>query len=263
MKMLASPLRCLSSVSLILFINLSVYAAPITFNVDCAGITVGVVNITADTLPNNMKGISGTLDTTNKSASLSAAAQACGEHHFNWYQIVTADNEAPKDRAGNQLNPPYVDVPPNGYDAAFSPTWADNLPWYFDEYTPPQGTLNVVNSNLLSANTSNTILQFSDFPSGGNGLNLSFKTWLVSLNADSSFHSFHGGFSWDYSVSLDGTDNGVTNIALLGGGPVRAEYQDIIGNFATKISEPPAFVLISIGLMLMLSRRRRDVDYAS
>jgi hypothetical protein len=241
-----------TSVVLLLFAG-SAEAVPITFDVVCASNTVGVVKIDA-----NGKGISGSFGTTGNSGTLAAAAAACGEDHFNWYQIITADNQPPKDRAGNQLAPPYVDVPPNGYDSAFDTIWADNLPWYLDEYAPPAGTPNFVTDTLLSSQTTKTALDFSDFPGGGDGLNLSFMTWLVSLNADSSFHSFHGGFSWDFSIAADGTNNGVTKIATLGALPTNAEYQNIIGNFATKVPEPPIIYLLVVGGLSILVRRRRS-----
>lgn len=234
-------------------------AAPITFDVACGGATVGVVNV-----GKSGSGIDGTFETLGHAGTLAAAAAACGEDHFNWYQVVMADNQAPRDRAGNQLNPPYVDVPPNGYDAAFDPTWSDTLPWYFDEYEPPAGTANVERGLLLSSQTGNTSLGFEDFPGGENGLSLSFKTWLVSLNADSSFHSFHGGFSWDFSITDDGSSIGVSNIALLGGAPIAAEYAAIIANFDTRIPAPPGLFLLSLGFFWAMTRHaRRPVSPAA
>ncbi|MGH9720815.1 MAG: hypothetical protein ACRD8O_11430, partial [Bryobacteraceae bacterium] len=103
--------------------------------------------------------------------TLAGAAAACGEDHFNWYQIVTADNQPPPGIA-----PPYVDPPSGGYPLAFDPTWADTLPWYYDEWTPgalPPGR--VFNPGLtLQSKTQTNLLQFGDFPNSPTpGLNLS------------------------------------------------------------------------------------------
>jgi hypothetical protein len=92
---------------------------------------VGVI-----TVQNNAGSVSGNFSTAPNppnAGSLAAAAAACGEDHFNWYQVVTADNQAPTDINGNQLAAPYVDTPPGGYSLAADPTWADALPWYYDE----------------------------------------------------------------------------------------------------------------------------------
>lgn len=247
------PMSLIShAASVLLLLVSAASAAPIAFDVNCGGTTVGSVNIAA--LGDE---IGGSFETSAGAGRLAAAAAACGEDHFNWYQVVTADSQAPRDRAGNQLNPPYVDVPPNGYDSTFDPTWADALPWYYDEYEPPVGTPNVQRDLLLSSQTGNSTLRFGDAPDGQDGLNLSFKTWLVSLNEDSSFHSFHGGFSWDFFITADGTDRGVANIALLVGAPLAAEYVDIIANFDTRIPVPASLYLLCVGLVAILASRKR------
>lgn len=78
------------------------YAAPVVIPIKCNGNPVG--NISVDT---GGGGVSGGFTSTvgGPPPTLAAAAAACGEDHFNWYQIVTADNKPPKDAGGNQI--PY------------------------------------------------------------------------------------------------------------------------------------------------------------
>ena len=113
------------------------------------------------------------------------------------------------------------------------------------------------------------MLNFYDAPGGPNGLSLSFKTWLVSLNADGSLHSFHTGFSWDYSIPADGSlINGArgaaSNIVSLGdewftapNPPTAAEYNNIIGGFATAVPLPSALFLFGSGATVLLAAMRR------
>jgi hypothetical protein len=134
--------------------------------------------------------------------SLDAAAKKCGEHHFNWYQVVTSDNDPPTLPDGSKPVPPYIDPPTGGY----SGQWADGLPWYWDEgEPPPPGTPGFepgyhLHDNLTDKNGDgiNDTLDFVDYPYGPPPTHVTFETWLVSCNADGSLHSFHGGFSWEY-----------------------------------------------------------------
>lgn len=217
-------------------------AAPVTIDVNCNGDKVGQISV--DT---SGTGISGGFKSSvgGPPATLAAAATACGEDHFDWYQIVTADNGRAKDKDGNPLKAPYVDPPPGGYQG----TWEDNLPWYWNEYPGP----GEVTSELSRQTTADT-LKFGDFPNTRAGDSISFKTWLVSLNADSSFHAWHEGFSWTY---VQGT--GVKDITSLGAGvfPTDAEYKDLIGGFATKIPEPSTLTLLFLGSLLLLIGRVR------
>lgn len=234
-----------------------VQAAPITIPVNCGQPAVHVGDVTVDVSGGGVAG--GFSSIVGTPPSLAAAAAACNEDHFNWYQVVTADNMPPNDAGGNPVVPPYVDVPPGGYGPP-STQWGDNLPWYWDEGAdPPAGTpgfsdgFNIADhlQDINPADGTIETLHYEDFPGGAAGTNLSFKTWLVSLNADGSFHSWHGGFSWDWSNSTGG--DVASNLAAFEGAPTAAEYTDIIGGF---VPEPSALSLLAFVGMVFIRRRR-------
>ncbi|MBM3814496.1 MAG: hypothetical protein FJW20_22960 [Acidimicrobiia bacterium] len=81
------------------------FAAPISFNVECNGTQVGTVNIDVSA---SGAGVQGTFTSVfgGPPPTLAAAAAHCGEHHFNWFQIVVADNFPPNDAGGNPLTLP-------------------------------------------------------------------------------------------------------------------------------------------------------------
>ncbi|MBM3814495.1 MAG: PEP-CTERM sorting domain-containing protein [Acidimicrobiia bacterium] len=82
-----------------------------------------------------------------------------------------------------------------------------------------------------------------------------FRTWLVSLNADSSFHSWHGGFSWDWTNA--GGKSVASNVKMLKATPTKAEYNDLIGGFADRVPEPETYLLLITGLMVFGCMRAR------
>ena len=233
----------------------------VTIPVICGTNQVGIITVNAINQGNTNNGVSGgftTIPAPPNAGTLAAAAALCGEDHFNWYQVVTADNQPPRNYAEQQLAAPYVDVPPGGYSTNSDNTWGDNIPWYYDEGPATPGPGQVVNPGLsLGANTSLTTLNFGDFPGGLNGLNLTFKTWLVSLNADSSFHAFEGGFSWGFTISTNGTRNATAPLSLGGANPTAAEYANIIGGFATSVPEPAVISLIAVGAVAFARGLRR------
>ena len=234
----------------------------ITIPVVCGTNQVGVINVNAVNQGNTNNGMSGSFSTIPippNAGTLAAAAALCGEDHFNWYQIITAVNIPVTNYNNQPLTAPFVDVPPGGYSTNFDNTWGDNIPWYYDEGPATPGPNQTVEPGLsLGANTSLTTLNFGDFPNGPNGFNVTFKTWLVSLNADSSFHAFEGGFSWGFTVSTNGTRNATAPVSLGAGvNPTDAEYANIIGGFATSVPEPAVISLIAVGAVAFARAVRR------
>lgn len=193
------------SCSLWLFL-FAVPAWAVTIQIDCGGVNVGVVDVVVANHSGRW-GVSGGFATPL--GSLAAAAAACGEDHFNWYQRVVEDNMPPVDSAGNRLVPPYDDPPPGGYGndpntGDDETQWADDFPWYWDEGPdPPPGTPGFQDGyHRLDNQPTGSLLKFEDFPGGPDGLSLRFHVALVSLNADNSLHATYGGFDWIYTDPL-------------------------------------------------------------
>jgi hypothetical protein len=256
--------------SLPLFLPQIASAASLTIPVNCDGTLVG--NITVSTFIGAggiIGGVNGSFTSVvGAPPSLAAAAAACGEDHFNWYQVVVGDNHPPKDANGNPLTPPYVDPPPGGYSAdptqnpPFPVLWADNLPWFYNEGPPPPpGTPGYDPANNLSAHTNGDTLDFTDLPNGPLGTNLLFNTWLVSLNADGSFDEFEGGFTWNFIRDLNGNVS-IVQLNAITGDPTAGQYQNIIGGFDTRIVPlPPAVIpgMIALGCVMVSRIRVRKV----
>jgi hypothetical protein len=202
------------------------------------GTIVGQVSMTDDTSP----AMTGSFTSTygGPPPSLQAAAQKCGENHFNWFQIVTSDT----DPSGNYPPPPYIDPPPGGY----SNQWADHLPWYYDEGPDPpdpkpptwEDGFNI-EDNMWDLNKDGSIetLGFYDRPRGPIGTVVDFTTYLVSVNADGSIHSFHSGFQWQYyhvyvtggasEGDADGTEVEVAHLGTLVPGGTGYQWASLLG----------------------------------
>ncbi|MDD3328019.1 MAG: PEP-CTERM sorting domain-containing protein [Zoogloea sp.] len=205
-------------------------------SVSCGDVQVG--SVTMNTFVNGANaGVKGGFTVTPALGNLGAAAKACGEDRFNWYQVVASDNKPPVDSAGNRLSAPYIDPPMGGYGdepstAPDDTQWADNLPYYWDEGADPAaGTPGFANGynvldNLVGGDTFATAhtLLFEDSPGGLADTSLFFKTWLASVNADGSLHALYTKFSWGWSnpkgvetvSSLQVPEPGTVALALVG-----------------------------------------------
>lgn len=212
-------MKILSAKLMLLLVSLLqvalVQALPVVINVDCNKKTVGIISVDMLGL-----GISGGFDTSNF-GSLAQATKACGAHHFNWYQIVVSDNGKAMDSKAGLLLAPYIDPPAGGY----LDQWEDSVPWYWNETKGPSQ-----NKTELSFKVRTKGLIFSDFPTSVGSI--TFRTWLVSLNADSSLHAWHEGFDWTYKVG-----EGVTSITRMNPktDPKGAECTDLLKGFDSKI----------------------------
>jgi len=185
--------------------------------------------------------------------TLQAAAQMLGEDHFNWFQVVVADNHPPNDAAGNPLVPPYTDPPRGGYGPPGSPDeqWADKLPWYWDEYAPlPPYPPGWDEDYLLESNVTPDRLAYYDYPASPyTDTKITFATWMVSLNADCSVHRYYEGFTWTWQNS-PGNPGGSATIS-----------DDLIPDWKAweyTIPEPATALIAGFGFVsLVVARRRR------
>jgi hypothetical protein len=205
---------------------------------------VGAISVDVDG-----NGVSGDFTSTfgGPPPTMAAAAAKCNEDHFNWYQIVSGTH--PLIPGGG----PQVDPLPESQGLQ----WADKLPWYWDETTPPPGTPGFEAGLQLSANTFAGRLHYEDFPGGPEGTDIMFMTWLVSLNADGSFHSWHEGFSWTWKHDATGITVGAPVAKGAGVIPTKAEYDDLIGDFDRPIPEPGTLPFLVIGLAALGVHWRR------
>lgn len=224
-------------------VSTSLQAAPLAMNVTCNNQQVGTISV--DVQGDGVKG-SFTSTFGGPPPTLAAAAAQCNEHHFNWYQIVQGTH--PLIPGGG----PQVDPLPGGQGGQ----WADMLPWYWDEYAPPANTPGYDAGLQLSAHTTADKLNYEDYPFGPVGTTLTFHTWLVSLNADGSFHGWHPGFTWTWSRPDANTIN-VGAPTALNADPTNAQYQNLIGGFYTSIPEPGTNALAgaALGALLLFAAR--------
>jgi hypothetical protein len=221
--------------------------------VNCGMPAMQVGSISVNTSGSGVAG--GFTSTVGTPPSLNAAAAACGEDHFNWFQVVTADNMPPNGPGGpgNPLTPPYIDPPLGGYGPP-STQWGDGLPWYWDEGADPlAGTPGFsdgynLNDNLTGGPPPDT-LHFEDFPGGAANSNVKFSTWLVSLNADGSLHEFHDGFSWMWSNPTGGAG---TSMII---NPLTPQQGQTLYN--QLVPEPASIVLLALAACAMSCYRRR------
>lgn len=238
------PAACLA----LLFTLSPAWSYPLNIDVTFNGEVVGKIQITDDG-----DGIQGNMTVTKKKSdgttmSLAELARFEGEDHFNWFQKVTSIDPDDPD-----ISDPLVDPPSGG----FGPQWADNRPWYWDEYAPnPVPPGKTVNADCQLSNlASGSVLNFQDYPGGfAAGTQIDFCTFLISDFGNKTYR-VHESFSWSVKIQTDGS----TDVTA---GAAGAEFTD---EFAAEISkfgysvvpEPMAMLLLAAGTVVTMRRRWR------
>jgi hypothetical protein len=131
-----------------------------------------------------------------------------GLDHFNWFQIAELTPSIPG------IRNPFIDPIKGG----LGKQWADDRPWYYDEYTPtsvpPEKAFN--SSNQLSVKGPNTSqkLSYLDSPVDRVIPNASFKfhTFLIGDFGNKTYDTL-GGFEWSAEMQ-----DGLTKITTLKAG---------------------------------------------
>jgi len=106
---------------------------------------LGTITITETGDPNSP--VEAVFETFGLAGNLAAAAAALGGHHFNWYQVVTTDDQpanSPSNDAnvpGSPLSVPRIDPPSGGTGQtavqALDGIYADAKPWLWNEVQAP------------------------------------------------------------------------------------------------------------------------------
>ncbi|MUG95786.1 hypothetical protein F7734_26890 [Scytonema sp. UIC 10036] len=188
----------------------------------------------------NNEGLTGGFEVTqpnnnDKTATLEELETFLGVDHFNWFQIITSDNNPLSDANGNLLAAPYIDFPKNGY----STHWSDDIPWHWDEVSPPPtNTRDWGSGFLLSTSYEGSTLVFEDFPSDSAGTKVDFATFLVADFGDKTYDIL-GGFSWSVEVgSNELTEVTYLNTATIFSDAFAQQIQREFGyTFADRLSE--------------------------
>lgn len=243
--------------------------AQIMYDVRCGDVVVGQVAARAMNFPPQGTdpggpGVGAAFVPTPPFNTTSAAA-SCGEDHFNWLQIGFT-NVPPVDMAGDRLGQFFLDPPFGGYsdDPDTKPgnetRWADQHLYYFDEGPdrPPPGVPGT--THILDA-TRPDALFVEDIPGGDGVFNL-FATFLVSVNADLTLDSFHGGWVW-FSDNLPGP--GIPDVGVLFSLPEQVhpsgfepiEIEQFFRSAVFPVSEADSFVLTCIALAALVFCPRR------
>ena len=108
--------------------------------------------------------------------------------------MITYSNPLNKDSEGNDLVPPYIDLPPGGNQNV----WADDIPWYLNEVPEPGDPLQ------LEFFISETQLRYIDYPRRPPGGQVQLDTFLVADFGDLTYDVV-AGFSWEILSRTNGT----------------------------------------------------------
>ena len=160
--------------------------------------------------------------------SLADATGSAEGDHFNWLQVVVAEDDgATVDHQGKWLDIPYPDPPCGGYGdgSGIAARWADDLPWYLSETAQP-GTHG---PTALQEATSANRLNMNDTPTNTPGTHNSFKTWLVLVDRTGRPVEIFQGFQW--TVTMDHARVGqLTELTPITHPPTGPEFAQILKN---------------------------------
>lgn len=175
--------------------------APINFDVIVRNETIGNIKMEVGETLLRSQGLAGSFEVTKKNESsgttmsINELAAFLKVDHLNWFQIVTAKYPGTiPDSPGTFIDPPL---------GGFGTQWADNRPWYFDEFPAPnplpQGKAK--SGFLLSDYLEPSKLKYEDFPqSHPVGAKLDFVTFLIGDFGNQTYDVLGGGFSWQVEV---------------------------------------------------------------
>jgi len=126
-------------------------------------------------------------------SSLSGMEQQLGQQHLNWL-VVGSITGGPSliDGQGSRISPPYIDPPDGGYGqiGLSPPSWADQIPWYWDEYQRPP----LITDPELTKWTKDGSgrLWYGDRPVNDPGVKLGFDIFLISDFGDHTYQPIGG-----------------------------------------------------------------------
>ncbi len=197
-------------------------AVPAPIEIDIPG--VGKINMS---VPAGKPGaVSGTFTATKKNPdgttmTLRQLEKSLGQDHLNWFQKVTSEGPNPPPPG---VTIPFIDPPKGGLPLAVDPTWADDRPWYYDEFVPnPVPPGRVVEPSLqLSANTAGSTLKYFDQLGGQKGNTIGLSTFLISDFGNRTYDVLGTGFNWSTKINAAGVG---TIQTLAKGAAFTAEFQ--------------------------------------
>jgi hypothetical protein len=244
------PLATLCALLATVLLTLPAGALPVDVSVN--GEVVGTVNAAIEASGAD-EGVRGGFEVskTNPDGSVMSLAELerfLGQDHLNWFQKVT--RVEPDDPA---IADPFIDPPSGG----FGTQWADDRPWYWDEFRPvpvPDGKV-VGDAFQLSNRAHGSTLDYFDFPGGqANGTEVDFVTCLISDYGNRKYHVLGGCFGWSITITAAGD----TDVTSLANGSWSNEFErEVRDEFGFRLPLPSGLILVALGAVAMGAAARR------